>query len=223
MNAHTSRRRLIDKFDHRATTTDKDSLGGNQASRSLFALAELFGRLRKSKTVKDLTNMTPKTNSLKSISEKIREEYESMFWATGNMDVSLWADDCVFSDPFSSFGGKPGSTARFKRNADNLGRLVIQPKLKVTSFSVEKKLNENNNVSTNAAGRRNNAVNAAHLYDVVKVGWTFSSKLDLPWKPVLAAAGETTHYLDDRGLIVRYEERWKSDPWDVVKRLLVPT
>ena len=42
-------------------------------------------------------------------------------------------------------------------------------------------------------------------------------------RPVLAAAGETSHFIDtDTGLIVRYEERWKSDPWEVVKRLFVP-
>lgn len=61
-------------------------------------------------------------------------------------------------------------------------------------------------------------------YDCVRVGWIFSSKLNLPWKPILAAAGETFHYLDSStGLIIRYEETWKSKPWDVVKRIFTPT
>ena len=32
-------------------------------------------------------------------------------------------------------------------------------------------------------------------YNVVRVGWVFSSHLKLPWRPVLAAAGTTTHFL----------------------------
>lgn len=56
------------------------------------------------------------------------------------------------------------------------------------------------------------------------VGWTFRSKLRLPWKPTLAASGSTTHYVErETGLIYRYEERWSSKPLDVVKRLFVPS
>jgi hypothetical protein len=113
--------------------------------------------------------------------------------------MALFADNCTFADPFSSFGG-PGSRDRFKKNADSLGKLVIDPTLKITSFDVEEEAN------------------------VVKVGWVFSSRLKLPWRPILAAAGETSHFLDEEtGLIIRYEERWKSKPWDVVARLFVPS
>mmetsp|Transcript_24254 Transcript_24254/g.33283 ORF Transcript_24254/g.33283 Transcript_24254/m.33283 type:complete len:127 (-) Transcript_24254:45-425(-) len=115
-----------------------------------------------------------------------------------NMDTSLWAPNCTFADPFNSFGGE-GSTARFKVNADNLGKFVINPTLKVTSFEADE-------------SKR-----------IVTVGWIFSSQLKLPWRPTLAAAGETLHIIDNSsGLITRYEERWKSNPWDVIKRLFVP-
>ena len=58
----------------------------------------------------------------------------------------------------------------------------------------------------------------------VNIGWTFSSKLKLPWRPVLAASGVTSHHLNkDTLLIERYEERWKSKPWDVVRLLFVPS
>ena len=201
-------------------------------SKTLFAATEIFGRLVSSGGKLDAkaaarwsTNGVDANNRLLSISEEIRLEYEAIFWATGNMDTSLWADDCVFSDPFSSFGGGPGSTARFKSNADNLGKLVDNPSLRITSFAVD----EGVAGPVDAATARPAAVAAStegespNVYDVVRVGWAFSSKLKLPWRPVLAAAGETSHYLDARGLIVRYEERWKSDPWAVVRRLFVPT
>ena len=58
------------------------------------------------------------------------------------------------------------------------------------------------------------------LSDVCSV----SSKLNLPWRPVLAASGVTSHYLSkDTMLIEKYLESWKSKPWHVVKRLFVPT
>lgn len=228
-----------------------NNLGGSIATRGLFQITEWFGQLTNAmpqaasiSSPQGLANKrNKKLSALNDIAETIRKEYEAIFWATGNMDTSLWADDCVFSDPFSSFGGVPGSTARFKSNADNLGKLVVNPTLKVTSFGVQSDVayegseekDKGNRVTTKGATGGNGsgssgsgsngdaATDAGTTYDVVKVGWVFSSKLKLPWNPVLAAAGETTHYLNSEGLIVRYEERWKSNAWDVVKRLFVPT
>ena len=195
-------------------------LGGNVGSRSFFRLSEIFGAVftqSRHDENKDIgpakaykpptTDMSENTGyvtaaaavSLQSIANTIRNEYESIFWVTGNMDLSLWREDCTFADPFSFFGG-PGATQRFKANADNLGRFVLDPTMRITSFTIDE-----------------------DDYTVA-VGWIYSSKLKLPWKPVLAASGVTTHYIDrPSGLIYRYEERWKSNPWDVVKRLFVPT
>lgn len=180
----------------------KDSQSENFGSRAIFNLAELFGRVASrpnfasqsdaSNVNKESVNLT-----LEEIGQKIRKEYDEIFFATGNMDLSIWADNCTFKDPFSSFGGA-GSRNRFKANADNFSKFLSDPKLSITSLSIseaEKK---------------------------VSVGWIFSSTLNLPWKPVLAAAGETFHFIDDAGVIYNYEETWKSDPWQVVKRLFVP-
>lgn len=120
------------------------------------------------------------------------------------MNLSLWEDDCTFADPFNSFGGQ-GSLKRFKANADNLGRFVYEPISKVTSVEI-------------ARGSTNDD------YDVIKIGWIFSSKLKLPWKPILAASGETSHFISRKtGKIFKYVESWKSKPFEVLKRLLVPS
>lgn len=38
----------------------------------------------------------------------------------------------------------------------------------------------------------------------------------LPWRPLLAAAGSTTHVIDPAsGLVVEHQERWKADPAQV--------
>lgn len=175
-------------------------LGGNVATRGLFAVTELLRGLLGSPTRQgnSMNKSNNKSKSLQAVAELIRKDYEKIFWVTGNMDLSLWADNCTFSDPFSSFGGA-GSAKRFKKNADSLGKLVDQPRMRMTSFAIDKDLS------------------------IVTVGWSFSSNLKLPWYPVLAAAGETLHYLDqDSKLIVKYEEKWKSKPLEVVLRLIKP-
>lgn len=183
-----------------------DSTSRTLLSRTLFSLTETLGRVVGSPQGEDLKNSKKgpgsSASNLEEIGQQIKEEYEALFWVTGNMDTSLWADDCYFADPFSSFGGPgaPGSTLRFEANAKNLGKLVLKPKSRVTSYEVDEQ-----------------------EYSV-KIGWTFQSKLKLPWRPVLAAAGVTTHILSkDTLLIEKYLETWKSRPWDVVKRLFVPT
>jgi hypothetical protein len=134
----------------------------------------------------------------------------------------------LIQDPFSSFGGK-GSTQRFKKNADNLGKLVLIPTMKITNYKVDynykkEKIEDEKDFELKEDKNENGNDDIARTYDCVRVSWIFSSKLNFPWKPVLAAAGETFHYLDPyTGLIVKYEETWKSKPWDVVKRLFIPT
>ena len=167
----------------------------------LFVASEWMGRLtnlNQSTKPSSLNKSSLSSLSFSQTANKIREEYENIFWATGNMDLSLWEDNCTFSDPFSSFGGK-GSSLRFKKNADNLGKFLLSPRLRITSFTSDEASKE------------------------VIIGWTFRANLKLPWNPVLAAAGETSHKLStSTGRIEEYSERWKTDVWEVVKRLFVP-
>lgn len=187
------------------------------ASQLLFKGTEIFGNILKltddkpndsDPTTINLMNSNIKQQkmSLEEIGQRIKTEYENLFWVTGNMDLSLWEDNCTFADPFSSFGGD-GSLLRFKSNADNLSKLVENPVSKVTSYEVIKE-----------------QILSSTPVDVIKVGWSFSSVLKLPWRPVLAAAGVTSHYVSvSSGKIIKYEEAWKSKPLDVVLRLFVPS
>lgn len=122
---------------------NRNELGGNIVTKSLFALTEAFGSIGRLliSTDKDAAaidvipedKMIVTTAQFDEIAQNILDEYKAIFWATGNMDTSLWTDNCTFADPFSSFGGK-GSTARFKANADNLGKFVVDPSIRITSF-----------------------------------------------------------------------------------------
>ena len=186
----------------------------NIGSRILFKATEIFGQLMNKDNSKNELELTSKTQGLSTIDKTaqiIKEEYQKLFWVTGEMDLSLWEDDCTFADPFSSFGG-PGSAIRFKSNANNLSKLLINPIGRVTEFEVikDQSYKANDNIIERPA-------------DIVNIGWTFSSQLKLPWHPILAASGITSHYIArDTGKICLYKEQWKSKPWDVVKRLFVP-
>ena len=230
-----------------ALFANKDYLGGNVASRTLFGLTEAFAKLipvtnvsigNAEKAEKDNENKTEKLTKLDEVAANIREDYEKIFWATGNMNTELWADDCFFADPFSSFGGpgKGQSTKRFKANADALGKLVLDPSIRITSFEVVPPTSqlmthmteeeEDPEVDPKEVGKVDPKITGKGKGGKaeVKVGWIFTSTLNLPWKPVLAAAGSTSHVLREGDLrIVEYREKWKSKPWDVVKRLFIPT
>lgn len=199
---HSSSSSRSSQLFNKKTSNDDGNLGGNILSRTLFAATEVFGQITKgSSSIKNKSNRSNRRMTVEEVGEAIKKEYEQIFWATGNMDMTLWASNATFADPFSSFGGD-GSLERFKANADNLGRFIINPRLRITSYSIDKKDGEN---------------------AIIKVGWIYSSNLKLPWTPLLSAAGETSHYLNSNNIIVKYEEKWKSNPWSVVLRLLKPS
>ena len=56
----------------------------------------------------------------------------------------------------------------------------------------------------------------------VRTRWRFSCILDLPWKPLLAAAGGTVHVFDGNLRCCKHIESWDVDPGKVVSQLLRP-
>ena len=201
------------KMSQESNNIDSNNIG----SRILFKATEIFGQLinkdnnNNSKNELKSTSKTLGLSTIDKTAQIIKEEYTRLFWVTGEMDLSLWEEDCTFADPFSSFGG-PGSAMRFKSNANNLSKLLINPIGRVTEFEVIKD-----------QSYKANDTSIERPADIVNIGWTFSSQLKLPWHPILAASGVTNHYnAKDTGKICLYKEQWKSKPWDVVKRLFVP-
>ena len=131
--------------------------------------------------------------------------------------MSLWEENCTFSDPFTYFGGN-NSLKRFKTNADNFSKFIRNPISKVTSVElIEQQPLPQKSYTTIAYDAVNENV------DIIKVNWTFKSTLSFPWRPILAASGETSHYISNKsGKIMLYEERWKSNKLDVIKRIFIP-
>ncbi|KAL4425556.1 hypothetical protein ABPG75_009572 [Micractinium tetrahymenae] len=112
----------------------------------------------------------------------------------GAGDMAAYDPQCLFADPFAGFNG----VERFQRNVSNLGGLMQDIRLDILSFE---------------EGEQE-----------LRTRWRFSATLDLPWRPILAAAGGTTHVFDpDSGLVVKHIESWDVEPARVVKQLLKPS
>lgn len=126
--------------------------------------------------------------------ELIRRDYDENYFISGQGDLSAYAPDCRFADPFASFRG----TSRFKRNVSNLGTLLEDVSLEIIDWDERE--------------------------DSLHTTWRFSGILDLPWKPRLAAAGGTVHVFDPKtGYVVEHIESWDVEPAKVVKNLLKPS
>eukprot|EP00775_Hariotina_reticulata_P008051 gene8051-8246_t len=125
--------------------------------------------------------------------DSIRADYAQDYFISGEGEMADYDPQCLFADPFVSFRG----VQRFKKNVSNLGALISDVDLHITQWEVSD--------------------------NTLEAHWRFSALLALPWKPRLAAAGSTTHVIDpERGLVVEHIERWKSEPAEVVARLMQP-
>jgi len=123
----------------------------------------------------------------------IREDYSQEYFVTGKGAMRAYATECEFSDPFVSFKG----LKRFKQNVGNLGGMMRDVDLKITSFE--------------------------ETEEGVATEWRFSCILDLPWRPALAASGGTRHVIDEEtNSVVKHIERWDVEPVKVLKQLLKP-
>ncbi|CAM9353274.1 unnamed protein product [Ascophyllum nodosum] len=124
---------------------------------------------------------------------RLKSDFDRYYFVTGAMDLDLYEEDCTFADPFVAFEGRQ----RFKSNLDNLGSLMQDVSLDVTSWEEE----ENS----------------------IKTKWKFRCVLGLPWKPTLAAAGGTEFFFNQSsGRIERHVESWEIEPIDALKQLIRP-
>lgn len=107
--------------------------------------------------------------------------------------MEAYEPDCTFADPFTSFKG----VDRFKKNVSNLGGLLQDVKLDIYDWQ--------------------------EAQNQLETKWRVSGIVQLPWKPLLAAAGGTTHvFSQETGRVEKHIEMWDVEPGRVLKRLLKP-
>jgi len=156
--------------------------------------AEAFGNLigATRATTTHGTTTTMTAMTREGALESIRADYAEEYFVSGRGEMAAYAGDCEFADPFVSFRGLD----RFRANVANLGGMMREVDLQIKSFE--------------------------ETEDGVQTEWRFSCVLDLPWRPMLAASGGTTHVLNDENRVVRHYERWDVDPKKVLGQLLKP-
>lgn len=180
----------------RAANEEKDaSVGLKAAWYGAEALGNVVGKARgdddddEDETAEGVVVVVDRASAIASI----REDYSQEYFVTGKGKMLSYAKDCEFSDPFVSFKG----LERFKQNVGNLGGMMRDVDLKITSFE--------------------------ETEEGVATEWRFSCVLDLPWRPALAASGGTRHVIDEEtNSVVKHIERWDVEPGKVLKQLLKP-
>jgi len=152
------------------------------------------------------TLATPSTADMAPISPSsllmgLRDDYvERNYLWTGDIDSSLYAPDCVFTDPTLSFKGLD----TFQRNVANLRPILNQfvPDGACELFSIE--LDE----------------------DTCEVcaKWRMFGTLRLPWRPRLDLTGRTNFkYASQRGgRVINYREQWDISAADALLQLVRP-
>jgi len=185
------------KDENAASTSGRETADTGVGLKAVWYAAETFGKIvggGKGAAAAAETKATASKMSREEILAAIRSDYDSKYFVSGQGDMAAYAPDCEFADPFVAFKG----TDRFKQNVGNLGGMMRDIKLDVFSFEEPSP-------------------------DQVVTRWRFSCILDLPWKPLLAAAGSTTHVLDlASGRVVRHVEAWDVEPSKVVAQLFRP-
>jgi hypothetical protein len=173
----------------------------NPALKAAWLASEQFGKAIGGKNKKNTGDVGEALESQgevtmttrEEIIESLRGDYESNYFVGGQSEMCAYSSECVFADPFVSFTGLD----RFKQNVGNLGTSLKDVECKVLRM-------------------------VDRGEDGVTFYWKFSAVVDaLPWRPKLAASGNTTHVLEGNK-VVKHIEAWDVDPWVVLKKLLVP-
>ncbi|CAM9199174.1 unnamed protein product [Ectocarpus sp. 6 AP-2014] len=173
-------------------TSEDPSLGVKAA----WYGSELFGNiigLGKKKEPEEASSSKAEPISRADAVARLKTDFDRFYFVTGQMDLDLYEPECVFADPFVAFEGRD----RFKNNLDNLGSLMQDVSLDVTSWE--------------------------EAEASIKTKWRFRCVLGLPWKPTLAAAGGTEFFFNqESGRIERHVESWEIEPIDALKQLIRP-
>jgi hypothetical protein len=157
------------------------------------AFGRVFGSTKKDKESGTTTTATviatdtpPKT--VKETMARIKMDNEREYFLSGEIDKLIYDEQCEFADPFVSFKGRD----RFIDNLENLGSFITEYSARPLSY---------NQVGDYAVQTK------------------FMVKLQLgklPWKPILAWPWGVLCEIDPSTcLVVRHEESWDIDAWEV--------
>jgi hypothetical protein len=182
--------------------------------KTLFSAAELLGMVLSDARDEGEADPQPMGVLRSRVSDAVKAENDTIrrisnlfdcsyfFCGEGNdADWEVFADDCLFSDEFSSFVG----TERFRRNVNNFGKVL------------RKGDDERRCILTKLEQRKDERTPGR---TVLVASWVFRSRVILV-SGLLAASGKTEYVVrDSDGKVIEHNERWNTSKADVFKRLL---
>lgn len=173
-----------------ATKNENDM---NPLVKSSWYAVEAFGKMfGKSETkMEDLDPAKPPSSLTETI-RRIELDNERLYFLSGQVDKLIYAENCVFSDPFVSFAGRD----RFVDNLKNLGSFITKYDAKVLGYEV----------------------NQSELSVDTKV--MVKLELNLPWKPILAWPWGVSYEIDKETFLIKsHKESWDIAPLEGVKQI----
>jgi Uncharacterized conserved protein (DUF2358) len=135
------------------------------------------------------------TERHQAISNDWKLETNKGYYITGQLNTTLFRDDCWFEGP------DPDMPVRGLRKYVNAAsQLFDRKKSQAVLLSLD-------------------IVND----QTIVAQWRMNGVLRLPWKPNLPEwTGTTTYHLDEQGLIYRHEEDWDMSVWQAFMRTFAP-
>jgi Uncharacterized conserved protein (DUF2358) len=128
-----------------------------------------------------------------------REETGKGYYITGNLNTTIFRDDCLFAGPDPDM---PVQGLRKYLNAAS--QLFDRSKSCADLLSLDTSLDASGNT-------------------VVVARWRMNGVLRLPWKPTLPEwTGSTTYHFDNKGLIYLHEETWDMSVWQAFMKTFAP-
>jgi hypothetical protein len=165
----------------------------NPLVKSSWYAVEVFGKFfgKSDSKGEDLDPSKP-PKSLKETLRRIELDNERLYFLSGQVDKLIYAENCVFSDPFVSFAGRD----RFVDNLKNLGSFITKYDAKMIGYNI----NQNElSVDTKV---------------MVKL------ELNLPWKPILAWPWGVSYEIDKETFLIKtHRESWDIAPFEGVKQI----
>lgn len=129
-----------------------------------------------------------------------KEETGKGYYITGNLNTTIFRDDCLFAGPDPDM---PVKGLRKYLNAAS--QLFDRSKSRAELLSLDTTLDADGNA-------------------VVVVRWRMNGVLRLPWKPTLPEwTGSTTYHFDQDGLIYLHEETWDMSALQAFMETFAPS
>mmetsp|Transcript_8404 Transcript_8404/g.12190 ORF Transcript_8404/g.12190 Transcript_8404/m.12190 type:complete len:225 (-) Transcript_8404:66-740(-) len=166
----------------------------NPLTKASWYAVEAFGKVfgqgsKRSEQGEDILDKAP--TSLKETIRRIERDTERSYFLSGQVDELIYAEDCVFADPFVSFEGRD----RFVSNLANLGSSITNYSAKLLSLGSSSPTE-------------------------VTTKFMVKLELNLPWKPILAWPWGVRYVVDpDTFLITTHEESWDIEPLEGVLQI----